>query len=766
MLSIPITFNSDKGKFNAVSGQTCFECPSGFFQDQSTIPSLSCKACPTGYNSTLSGSSSCSDLGFVKPSDCKNDEFFNTTLRECVRCPSGASCLGPITWSQVKAKFGWQQCPNNHSKFEPCINPDACLGGPNKDLARNIQGEGDSNKTDPAQCPDCNEPGAVLNSCSDCTAQCDVAYVNNSRLCSQCATGWMPVTSGRGRCQKCTAGSGESSAFILVLIVFVLIIMFVVLVALKMRSSGRRKAAHSTLKRTVFTHIQMVSIIMSLNVPWPETVRVILVGISSVMSVSGHTEPLHCGTSLKSVADVFFPALLISAVLPVCVVVVSSVFWFQCVPRCPVLGCAKGIRMAKCCALQKNPFDRNIVADTNGTEGAADATAGAADAAGAAGAAADSTAPWKSTRDGWIATNVYFVYIIFPSIVRMSFETFQCQEICGESFLVMDPKERCGGTGSRQMLFGVGVALPALLLYIGIIPSLMLVYLWLHRKVMLTDRKLVLRFGLLFSGYTSSRWYWEIFVIMRKVVLIMIVTFGQSNKSQLHFALGALIVLLYLQERGQPFGGFEHNHDSISSGERSSSSSLQDGVLAEGWEETKDEEGTTYYYNQQSGATQWELPVPASGSLVPAQLPPTTVVESESSPVVDRNKEQSQNRLLHLMEVASLLVLLTMVWVSVFFTLTTCDKGDVDCIVLSLIVFASNLAFVVVCTYVGCKEFGERNHIGKKVSQLQRSVQMVSMRLRRTNTDTDQDTEIELGDGETKVSINPLHVEKNTTQNL
>ena len=301
-----------------------------------------------------------------------------------------------------------------------------------------------------------------------------------------------------------------------------------------------------------------------------------------------------------------------------------------------------------------------------------------------------------------------------------------------------------------------------------IIPSLMLVYLWLHRKVMLTDRKLVLRFGLLFSGYTSSRWYWEIFVIMRKVVLIMIVTFGQSNKSQLHFALGALIVLLYLQERGQPFGGFEHNRGSISSGdeggedgERSSSSLLQDGVLADGWEETKDEEGKTYYYNMQSGATQWELPVvPAPRSLVPAQLAPT-VVESASSPAVDRNKEQSQNRLLHLMEVASLLVLLTMVWVSVFFTLTTCDKGDVDCIVLSLIVFASNLAFVVVCTYVGCKEFGERNHIGKKVSQLQRSVQMVSMRLRRTTTDQDTETE-----GETKVSINPLHVEKNTRQNL
>ena len=26
------------------------------------------------------------------------------------------------------------------------------------------------------------------------------------------------------------------------------------------------------------------------------------------------------------------------------------------------------------------------------------------------------TMNWKSNRDGWVATNVYFVYIVFPSI--------------------------------------------------------------------------------------------------------------------------------------------------------------------------------------------------------------------------------------------------------------------------------------------------------------------------------------------------------------
>jgi hypothetical protein len=70
---------------------------------------------------------------------------------------------------------------------------------------------------------------------------------------------------------------------------------------------------------------------------------------------------------------------------------------------------------------------------------------------------------------------------------------------------------------------------------------------------MWTNRKMVFRFGLLYSGYAKDRWYWEIFVVARKIVLIFIVTFGRSNESQLHFASGVLICILYLQERGKPF---------------------------------------------------------------------------------------------------------------------------------------------------------------------------------------------------------------------
>ena len=107
---------------------------------------------------------------------------------------------------------------------------------------------------------------------------------NNSR-CSLCQEGWVPLSAAQG-CQQCPDMNGSSIAF-LIIIFFVGIFLFVILIVLKMKSSGRRKATHSTLKRTILTHIQMVSIIMSLKVSWPETVRTIMVGLGSIMTVSG-----------------------------------------------------------------------------------------------------------------------------------------------------------------------------------------------------------------------------------------------------------------------------------------------------------------------------------------------------------------------------------------------------------------------------------------------------------------------------------------------
>jgi hypothetical protein len=501
----------------------------------------------------------------------------------------------------VRSLFGWTRCDKNGLSFENCLG-EACLGAPNSLLAGKYR---DVNGSDPA----------TIDQIERCAHGHANPPINNTR-CSQCALNFAPVSSSGGKCIPCTGDSGQGDTAILIIIGVVAFSLFALLIALKMKSSGKKKAAHSTLKRTLLTHLQMISIVMSLNVQWPETVRTILVGISGIISISGHTSALHCSSvNTLSIADIHYATLSIAAILPVVVWLVSWSYWFICVPKVPVLGCSKNLRHSKC-TLKKNPFVVNTIKTSN-TKG---------------------TDLWKSTRDGWIATNVTFVYIVFPSIVRMSFETFQVQNICGMQYLAMDDTELF--EGKRRQLFAEYVALPALLLYMFLLPILTMVYLWKQHSVMFTDRKMVFRFGLLYSGYVNDRWYWEIFVVARKIVLIFIVTFGRSNESQLHFALGVLICVLYLQERGKPF---EEHTESI------------------------------------------------------------------------LKKEKQQQHMLHLSEVSSLVVLLIMVWVAGFFNVSSCTEEAWDCVVLSSVVFCSNLLFVATCSYVGCRAFAEKNHLAQKV---------------------------------------------------
>ncbi len=61
------------------------------------------------------------------------------------------------------------------------------------------------------------------------------------------------------------------------------------------------------------------------------------------------------------------------------------------------------------------------------------------------------------------------------------------------------------------------------------------------------------RFGLLFSGFRPRLWWYEIVMYLRKVAVILVVTFASDSAQQLHIALGTLVALLFLQEHMRPF---------------------------------------------------------------------------------------------------------------------------------------------------------------------------------------------------------------------
>ena len=233
----------------------------------------------------------------------------------------------------------------------------------------------------------------------------------------------------------------------------------------------------------------------------------------------------------------------------------------------------------------------------------------------------------------------------------------------------IDDQEQC--YEYRHLLFCFVVAIPTLILFLLILPAIPLVLLMKvkNKQELQTNRKLIFRYGLLFSGYSTEKWYWEIVVLSRKVLIIIIVTFLNSSTLQLHCALICFVLMLYLQERGRPF---EEKHDRIF---MEDDATLSDAVRLEG-----------------------------------------LTMRTEKY-----KKEHATNHLLHLTEVSSLLVLLCMTWIGLFFSLTSCGIRENDCttdIVLSVMIIAANIVFVLICAFVGLKKCGEKFEVESKLQNL------------------------------------------------
>ena len=197
--------------------------------------------------------------------------------------------------------------------------------------------------------------------------------------------------------------------------------LFVFLVALKMQTtSNRKKAAHSTMKRSLLTHVHMISIVMSLNVAWPRTVRDVMVFVSSLTSVAGESVAVQCSvTADVSNGEIFYAALIASSVMPLGGMVLTYVFWFWLAPTSKWFSCGRKLEKVPFCP-KRSPFSskelsehRPVVTSRKGKR-------------------------LHSTRDGWIISNVLLIYALYPSIVKMGFQMLQPLSICRRTMWAMD----------------------------------------------------------------------------------------------------------------------------------------------------------------------------------------------------------------------------------------------------------------------------------------------------------------------------------------
>ena len=70
----------------------------------------------------------------------------------------------------------------------------------------------------------------------------------------------------------------------------------------------------------------------------------------------------------------------------------------------------------------------------------------------------------------------------------------------------------------------------------------------------LAHPSLLLRYGLIYSGYRSSKYWFELVVLVRKYLVIVASTFIVSDGDQLQMVLGIMIIALYMHSTNDPFG--------------------------------------------------------------------------------------------------------------------------------------------------------------------------------------------------------------------
>ena len=240
-----------------------------------------------------------------------------------------------------------------------------------------------------------------------------------------------------------------------------------------------------------------------------------------------HGEPDH--------AAFFYGLITFFSILPIGMFVVLALFWFVVVPGCGGDGSLATLGCITC-----NVKVKLMAIMTPATYFPS---------------AAMCRNKFCAKHCGYVNGSIMLMWFLRPSLVRLGFDIFNCrhvgQPVDGKPrYLHIAMEEQCWG--AEHMQYAIGVGMPMLLAYGLAVPAV--IFLGLRRAraaghsdghANLEEPRIMLRFGLFFSGYRDERYWWEIIVILRKYAIIAVSTFIDNDTNQLQFALGLFIVVLH-----------------------------------------------------------------------------------------------------------------------------------------------------------------------------------------------------------------------------
>ena len=312
----------------------------------------------------------------------------------------------------------------------------------------------------------------------------NLGHQPGSRICGNCMKGYS--RHGMSECRKC--GAEGINIFSLIMALLAVTACMVLLVWITVINNSHKVKVSDGAKKIFVSFLQFASLAAGMSIPWPENYVGLFRIQSMASSVGEELMDARCAMPPEqtlSIAHIEYYKMLSYFLLPPVITVIAIVSWM--LPPCT----------------RSYPYVQR-----------------------------------KAMRTGTI---VLLLYLAYPSITSHTLSMWNCLplvsttgEKTGLTVFSVDPETLCTSPEHKGwQAFGIF----GIIIYILGMP--LVAYMLLRKfRHKLDEPRTQMRFGFLYAGFKKEKYAHELWVALRKVLVIMISIF--SDKLQVLFAIGVI----------------------------------------------------------------------------------------------------------------------------------------------------------------------------------------------------------------------------------
>lgn len=352
-------------------------------------------------------------------------------------------------------------------------------------------------------------------------------------LCTSCST--QSGGSSVNQCAYCAAGF-IGSWFIMIAGIVAVIAYATFLIKGQLNKDHDEKEQLSVMTKIFTSYMQMTSLFKAMSLSWPSAALNLMFAQNAISSASDAILSFDCVLNFYpgSGLSLFYKKLTIFMCIPVIIVLACSTFWsFKYfwkkwhLSRNPwnyqgeeivqsgeiraeqVQSVLSGLGEKVCKLTCQEVID--ILKLRQAPVPLAKFQQGYIDAY------------FQMCKNNLVLSIVVLLFVVYPNVSQYAFSAFTCQKIEEDKiYLLADPNIQCYTREHLAWAFLVG--LPGILAYAVGIPFFAAFALFQVRH-RLNDESVKRKFGFLYYGYRQEYYFWESWVMIRKIFIVFVTTF-------------------------------------------------------------------------------------------------------------------------------------------------------------------------------------------------------------------------------------------------